>query len=149
MLALYADPVTGEAWGVHRTAITPDGQKVGRKYLGPKAGCVIKIWPDAGCDLVVGEGLETVLSAATRLTYQGTPLRPAWAAGDAGGLETLPVIERVERLIVLVDHDENGRGQRAAEKCARRWIAAGKEVVQLMPRECGDFNDLCGVLDHA
>ena len=39
---------------------------------------VVKLWP-AGKQLVIGEGLETMLAAATRLPYRGEPLRPAWA----------------------------------------------------------------------
>ena len=44
--------------------------------LGP-AG-VVQLWP-AGKQLAIGEGLETVLAAATRMPYRGEPLRPAWA----------------------------------------------------------------------
>ena len=39
--------------------------------LGP-AG-VVQLWP-AGQQLVIGEGLETTLAAATRLDYRGEPL---------------------------------------------------------------------------
>jgi putative DNA primase/helicase len=141
MVGLFTDAQTGEPRAVHRTAITPDGEKVGRKCLGPKAGAVIRLWPDGG-SLVVGEGLETVLSAATRVTHRGAPLVPAWAAGDAGNLEAFPVIESVSKLTILVDNDTSGRGQQAAKVCARRWKAAGKEVVRLMPPEVDtDFND--------
>jgi putative DNA primase/helicase len=142
MIGLYTDPLTSEARAIHRTAITPDGEKVGRKALGPKAGCVIRLWP-ADSSLVVGEGIETVLSAATHLTHRGNPLQPAWASGDAGNLEALPVIEGVKMLTLLVDRDESGRGQRAAEKTARQWKAAGRDVIRLIPREIGsDFNDV-------
>ena len=39
---------------------------------------VVQLWP-ADKQLVIGEGLETMLAAATRLPYRGAPLRPAWA----------------------------------------------------------------------
>jgi len=43
----------------------------------------------------------------------------------------------------LVDNDKNGAGQKAAAKCARRWVAAEREVIRLTPRELGaDFNDI-------
>ena len=35
--------------------------------------------------LVVGEGLETTLAAATRIPYRGAPLQPAWSAVSSGG----------------------------------------------------------------
>jgi phage/plasmid primase-like uncharacterized protein len=141
MLGLFTDALTGEPMSVHRTAISQGGQKVARAYLGPKAGCVIRLWPDIGQTLIIGEGVETVLSAAT-FSYRGEPLTPAWAAGDAGNLAGFPVIKGVERLVVLVDRDANGRGQEAAGECAHRWRAAGRKVVRLIPRKGKDFNDL-------
>ena len=105
-----------------------------------RAGAV-KLWP-AGAQLVVGEGIETVLAAATRIPYRGAPLRPAWSALPAA-LGTFPVLPGVERLIILVDHDLNGAGQPAATVCAERWSRAGRTVVRLTPERAGaDFNDL-------
>jgi putative DNA primase/helicase len=142
MVGLFTDAQTGEPRAVHRTAITADGEKIGRKVLGPKAGAVIRLWP-ASDSLVIGEGIETTLAAATRLFYRGSPLRPAWAAGDAGNLEAFPAIESVSKLSILVDNDTSGRGQQAAKVCAGRWKAVGKEVVRLIPHEVGsDFNDV-------
>ena len=145
MVALWTDAVTGEPRAIHRTAITDAGAKVGRKTLGPNAGCVIRLWPDDEVErgLVIGEGIETMLAAATRIQHRGTLLTPAWATGDAGHLGKFPVLPGIEALTVLVDHDENGRGQRATAECARRWTAAGREVTQLIPRIPGeDFTDL-------
>ena len=79
---------------------------------------MVKLWP-AGSQLVVGEGLETTLAAATRIPYRGAPLQPAWAAVSSGKLSTFPVLPGVERLIILVDHDANGEGQAAAVRCMR------------------------------
>ena len=84
-----------------------------------KAG-VVKLWP-AGKQLVLGEGLETMLAAATRLPYRDEPLTPAWAALSDGRLKNFPLIDGVERLIVLADNDANRAGQNAA----RRASAAG------------------------
>jgi putative DNA primase/helicase len=145
MVALWTDAVSGEPRAIHRTAITETGEKVGRKTLGPSAGCVIRLWPDeeVGRGLVIGEGVETTLAAATRIQHRGTLLTPAWATGDAGHLEKFPVLSGIEGLTVLVDHDENGRGQHATAQCAQRWAAAGREVTQLIPRIPGeDFADL-------
>jgi putative DNA primase/helicase len=147
MVALWTDAMSGEPRAIHRTAITDAGAKVGRKTLGPNGGCVVRLWPDEEVErgLVIGEGIETTLAAATRIQHRGTRLTPAWATGDAGHLENFPILPGIEALTILVDHDENGRGQRAAAECARRWTAAGRELTQLIPRIPGkDFADLVG-----
>jgi putative DNA primase/helicase len=147
MVSLWTDVVNGQPRAIHRTAITNAREKIGRKTLGPNAGCVIRLWPDEEVErgLVIGEGVETTLAAATRIQHRGTLVRPAWATGDAGHLEKFPVLPGIEALTVLVDHDENGRGQRATAECAQRWAAAGHEVTQLIPRITGkDFADLVG-----
>jgi Toprim domain len=111
--------------------------------LGSMGGCVIRLWPDIGTRLVLGEGVESTLAAATRITHRGKPLRPAWAAGCAGNMRKFPVLEGIEELILLVDNDSSGTGQRAAAECAERWCAAGRRVIRLTPPEPDtDFNDL-------
>jgi hypothetical protein len=147
LVALYTDIATGEPRAIHRTAVTRDGRKVGRKVLGPKKGCVIRLWPDdfVTHGLTVGEGIETVLAAATNIKHRGTLLRPAWAAGDAANLATLPVLNGIDALTILVDHDASGTGQKAAAQCATRWTNAGCEVARLIPRTVGaDFADIAG-----
>jgi Toprim domain-containing protein/CHC2-type zinc finger protein len=137
LLALMRDVVTDEPTGIHRIGLTPEGRKIDRHMLG-HAGAV-KLWP-AGSQLVVGEGIETVLAAATRVPYR-LPLQPAWAVLSAGALERLPVLPSVERLIVLVDHDPAGKD--AARICANRWQRTNRSVIRLTPKRAGaDFNDL-------
>jgi hypothetical protein len=90
--------------------------------------------------LVVGEGLETVLAAATRIPYAGGSLTPAWALLSSNALRRFPVIAGVKRLIILVDHDD--AGMLAAATCKARWIMGGT-VIELTPDKKGaDFNDL-------
>lgn len=145
MIALLTDAVTGEARAIHRTALTPAGNKIGRKMLGPASGCVIRLWPEEEVHegLVIGEGIETVLAAAISITHKSTLLQPAWACSTAGLLGTFPVLAGIEALTILVDNDESGVGQRAAEECSARWAEAGREVHLLTPRKLGaDFNDV-------
>jgi DNA polymerase len=138
LLALLRDAVGDEPVGIQRIALTPEGEKIARRILG-RAGAV-KLWPLAS-QLIVGEGIETVLAAATRIPYCGAPLRPAWSVLSAGLLERFPVLPRVERLIILVDHDD--RGKTAAAYCAERWTRAGRTVIRLTPKRVGfDFNDI-------
>jgi DNA polymerase I-like protein with 3'-5' exonuclease and polymerase domains len=137
LIALFRDIETGERAGIHRTWLTPDVQKIDRRMFGrwprPRA---IKLWP-ADDKLCVGEGIETVLAAATRLHLQ-----PAWALGPRVYLEKLPIISGVNELTILVDRDAHGEA--AAAACRQTWKAAGRRVRQLRVKGAGlkDFNDL-------
>jgi putative DNA primase/helicase len=149
MVALYRDPVTGNPTGVHRTKLPTVNwlpwRRTERRELGAQGA--IQLWPASGNRLVVGEGIETVLSAAQAFTDPiiGEPLRPAWAFGPAENLERFCVpIPGIERLVILVDHDKNRRCQDAAEKVKDAWELQGcSDVTLIMPPEPGtDFNDL-------
>jgi hypothetical protein len=138
ILARFTDALTGAPRGIWRRFYDEKP-----KTLGPMSGCVIRLFPEIGKRLVVAEGVENALTAATALSHRGVPLSPAWATGCAGNLRRLPVLDGVEQLIILVDNDRSGTGQKAAEECAQRWSAAGRKVIRLMPKGEGlDFNDL-------
>jgi len=83
--------------------------------------------------LFIGEGTETCLDA------RQLGLRPAWALGSAGAIATFPVVDGVECLTVLQEHD--AASARAVETCAARWHAAGREVVINEPVGTKDLND--------
>jgi CHC2 zinc finger/DNA polymerase family A/Toprim domain len=145
LLALYQDVESDEPAGIHRIALTPEvmaGGEVERRSLGrwprPRA---IKLWP-ATTVLYLGEGIETVLAAATRLPYSdGTVMRPAWAAVSTGGISKLPVLPGVQELRLLLDHD--AEGEACAVPCRERWEATGRKVIRLRPPQLGyDFNDV-------
>lgn len=135
VVALMCDPVTNEPTGIHRTAVSSTGQKIGRRMLG-KAG-VVKLSPDEDVleGLGIAEGIETTLSVMQ------TGWRPMWAALSAGAIRRFPVPDGIEVLTVWSDHDAAGLG--AARACAKRWSAVGKEVIIRRPSESGrDFNDI-------
>jgi DNA polymerase len=139
IVALMRDPVTDAPVGIQRIGLTPDAKKIDRRMLG-RSGTV-KLWPANGGHLVIGEGIETVLAAATRIPYCDAPLQPAWATLSADALGRFPLVPKLERLIILVDHDPAGKT--AASYCAGRWERAGRSATQLTPDEPGfDFNDL-------
>jgi hypothetical protein len=145
LIALYQDVESGEPAGIHRIALTPEvmaGGEVERRSLGrwPKPRA-IKLWPAAAI-LYLGEGIETVLAAATRLPYRdGTLMRPAWAAVSTGGISKFPVLPDVQELRLLLDHD--AEGEACAVPCRERWEAAGRKVTRLRPPRPGyDFNDV-------
>jgi DNA polymerase len=143
LIALMRDPLTDEPVGIQRIALEHRNgkiEKIDRRMLG--CAGVVKLW-SPGRQLVVGEGLETVLAAATRIPYAGAPLTPAWAALSSQKLGALPVIPGVERLIVLIDNDANQEGQTAAARITSCWRAANRTVVPLMPNAADtDFNDV-------
>jgi DNA polymerase len=144
ILALMRDPATDAPVGIHRIGLAEQANgavnKLGRRALGHLG--VVKLWPVDGAEqLVVGEGIETVLAAATRMSLRGAPLVPAWSAVAKGRLARLPVLNGIKRLILLVDNDANGEGQKAAACCRQAW--SGRAIVPLMPRQTGwDFNDV-------
>ena len=145
LISLVRDIITDKPKAIQRIALDADGRKIDRRSLGPTRGGAIKLWPDAEITqgLTVGEGMETVAAAATRITHRGTLLQPAWALIDRANLGGLPVLAGIGALTILVDHDQSGDGPADASACARRWAAAGREAVLLTPNTLGfDFNDI-------
>lgn len=139
LLALYRDIITDEPRAIHRTALSTVGTKIDRKAWGPIRGAAIKISDNADVTsgLIIGEGLETTLAGMM------LGLSPAWATVSAGAIAAFPLLPAIETLTILVDNDESGTGQRAAEQCAARWIAAGREVLRVIPRRIGaDLDDI-------
>ena len=140
IVALVTNIETGNPQAILRTFLsTIDGHNIGRKYLGPVDGGVIRVCADVADCLTIGEGIENVM-AGMILGY-----RPGWACGSAGGLSNFPIIERIRHLTILVDRDKpnyrqhkGGAGQKAVVTCAERWKAAGKRVTAIMPKTFGD-----------
>jgi hypothetical protein len=143
VIGRYTTAISNKPGGIWRRPL--DGSKP--KTLGSMSACVIRLWPDdaVSLGLVLGEGVETTLAAATRIEHRSSLLQPAWAAGSAGNMANFRVLPGIECLTLLVDHDASGTGQRAATTCSRRWTAAGREVTRLTPNKLGtDFNDVVG-----
>jgi hypothetical protein len=136
LIALFRDVESGERAGIHRIWLTPEAQKIDRRMLGrwPRSRA-IKLWP-ADDKLTVGEGIETVLAAATRLR-----MRPAWALASTSYLGALPIVSGITELTILVDRDVHGEA--AAAACAETWKTAGRRVRRLRTRDAAlnDFND--------
>jgi putative DNA primase/helicase len=135
MLALFRNIITDEPQAVSRTFLDHEARKLGRKFLGPVGGAAIKLDADEEVTnrLHIGEGIETCLSARM------LGLRPAWALGSAGAIATFPVLNGVECLTILREHDDANR--RASDACGTRWHAAGREVINFLPRAGKDIND--------
>jgi Toprim domain len=144
IVSLFRNALTDQPTGIHRThVIAPELGKAERKALGTMSGSAIKLWPQNGEALAIGEGIENVL-AAVKLEIVGPP---AWAAAAANNMSIIPVIPIVKQLTILADNDSdkgNGNtGVMAARDLRRRWITAGREVSIKTPTEVGkDFNDI-------
>lgn len=128
---------TGRIVGVHRTALTAQGAKTGRRMLGTAAGAAVMLdrHEDVTAGLVIGEGIETCMAA------RQLGLRPVWALGSAGAIAALPVLAGIEALTVLAETDDDGANERAVQAVGTRWAQAGAEVDLIQPRTGGDLND--------
>jgi hypothetical protein len=101
--------------------------------LGPSRGGVVRL-ADIGSVLMVGEGIETSLTAMMVTGHS------AWAALSTSGLRTLDLPKEVRDVIVLADGDEPGEA--AAQDCALRWKREGRRVRIARPLQGMDFNDM-------
>jgi DNA primase len=133
------DDVRGRLAAVHRTFLYVTGngwRRRNRMMLGPCAGGAVRLAPAAET-MLVGEGIETVLSAMQAAAMSG------WAALSTSGLKSLTLPEIVRSVIIVADNDPDGAGERAADEAARRWLREGRRVRVAMPAEPGtDFNDV-------
>lgn len=135
LIALVEHIVTSEPLAIHRRELTQEATSVGpAKALGPILGGAIRLARPVNGELAIGEGIETCL-AGMQLGYG-----PAWSVISAGGIKNFPVLGHLDRLTILVDHDE--AGEAAAAECRARWERAGKHVRCVMPDTPGwDMND--------
>ena len=129
----------GAILGVQRTWLDPRspakaGVAAPRKALGRIYGHAVRFGHLAdGASLLVGEGIETVLSLVTAV-----PAITAAAALSAGSLGAFAPPPGVARLLIARDNDVEG--EQAAERLARRCARAGIAALVLVP-EGEDFND--------
>jgi putative DNA primase/helicase len=129
MICLIRDIFTNAGIGIQRTALTPDGNKVERNgktlrlSLGAIAGGAIKLDDDADVTmgLVVGEGVETCLTARQRYD-----LAPVWSAVTSGGVASFPVLPGLEGLTLLRENTQMVRAPRRSRHapCAGTKLGA-------------------------
>ena len=124
--------------GVHRTWLDPREPAKApvtrpRKALGRVHGLAVRFGDPACSTLLVGEGIETVLSLVTAM-----PNTVAASALSAGSLGAFAPPTGLARLVIAQDNDPEG--ERAAERLARRCASAGVAALIVTP-EGSDFND--------
>ena len=132
MRSIADDSITA----VHKTRLTPEGVKVGRKMQGQASGSAIKLSADdeVTLGLHVSEGIETALAGLQ------LGLRPCWALGSAGAIERFAALAGIEALTLLAENDATNA--RAVEICAERWASAGAEVNIIRSTRGSDLNDV-------
>ena len=129
----------GELLGVHRSWLDPRQPKRARvsrprKALGRIHGLAVRFGePHGAPTLLVGEGIETVLSLVTAV-----PETLSAAALSAGSLGAFVPPGNVTRLIIAQDRDE--AGERASRRLQLRCTRLGIAAAVLLPRG-NDFND--------
>ncbi|HBS35377.1 MAG TPA: DNA primase [Parvularcula sp.] len=136
VIAAVSEP-SGRITGVQRTYLANDGSAKAplaapRKALGRIAGNAVR-FGDPGEIMMVGEGVETVLSL--RAILPAMPIAAALSAQNLGAVRLPPSLRR---LYIAADRDEAGLG--AAERLRKRAIAEGVDAVILLPG-LNDFND--------
>ena len=138
IISVMTDRITAEPTGAISRTYIHEGRKLRKaKTLGSPAG-IIRLSEDADVleGLHIAEGLETALAGMS------IGLRPMWAAGSTALMAKFPVLSGVEALTVIVDHDANAAGERAARELEARWLDAGREVRLLRSDDYGDLNDI-------
>jgi hypothetical protein len=138
LIALFTGIEDNEPRAISRIALTSDGEKIGRKMLGPVGGAAIKLSADAevSARLHIGEGLETCIAAML------AGFRPTWAVGSAGAIAAFPVRPGIKTLSILGEVNDGGANARATQACAIRWQEAYADILLIEPLIGGDMNDL-------
>jgi hypothetical protein len=118
LLAMVRDVATDQPQAITRTTLATTAEKIGRMALGPTANGAVKLWPNdcVTTGLVIGEGVETCLAAAS-MSYRGTLLQPRVVADRCVAHRTLPR-PRWHRS----PHDP-GRPRRTRPARPARWAA--------------------------
>jgi hypothetical protein len=145
MVAPVVD-IQGRQIGTHLTYLRADGsgkaelghRELQRECHGEIRGGTIRLAPhNPDLDLIIGEGIETTISAMQIFDL------PGWSAVSAGGLKTLDLPPEVRRILIAADHDGSGCSQRNAIEAMQRWKIEGRIVHIVMPKVVGaDFNDV-------
>lgn len=141
-MVVRVDSLDGTLTAVHRTWLDHDdrGQwhRRDRASLGLVGGGAVRLGElRPNTPLVIAEGIESAISASELSGW------PAWAALSAVGIERLMLPGEARDVVIAVDRDESGVGERSARIAATRWRYEGRRVRLVIPDRVGaDANDL-------
>lgn len=145
--------LSGEVTGAHATFLARDGLSKAplmspKIMLGTKMGGAVRLTrgakalpfrdltPETAEDLVLGEGIETMLSGAVSL-----PDQRIWAALDLGNIGALPFDRRIKRLIVACERDVKPVAIEQRDKVLQAARDKGFDVVEWFPPWGSDLNE--------
>jgi len=132
LIAAFRSIDDGTVTAIQRIALDATGAKIGRRMLGVVNRAAVMLDP-VGPKLAVGEGVETCMAA------RQLGVGPTWALGSTGGIAGFPVLDGIDRLILLGETDQASAD--AIHFCGRRWRKAGRRVCIAMPDIGSDLND--------
>ena len=92
---------------------------------GIKGSPLALIPPNDGLGLLIGEGIETVISGHLKMGVG------AWAAGSAPFLPFLADAVPAFIEVVMIAREKDGAGQRGADELGSRLRARGVEVIMI------------------
>lgn len=132
---------------VHLTLLDDNDKKCGTRYQGSKTGLAVMLPGKNSSSLVIGEGLETTLSAMQAMGFSGM------VCGDAGNMADMAKLrEQFQQIFILADSDKSLTGQRDALKAAESigkanpqaavWLVAPDDSCFTDAPVELDFNDL-------
>lgn len=138
MIARIIEFQTGETIGFHETFIGKDGKKRLVRVNGEKVSRlthvsskgVIRLSKPRSNRLVIGEGIETVLSARHIPKLRGADLV---SLVNAGNYSRVTIPDQYETVYVLADIEPSGRGLDAAEKLVSRLASDGLRAYLVRP----------------
>lgn len=142
LVACVKDALTDKFLGIHRIYLSGDGRNKAqiekpKLSLGQVSGGGVFIGIPTS-QIVVGEGIETVLSLANDQDFFGCAGLSAHNLPKLN-LPTLPIAQQV---LIAADNDKSQVGLRAAKFAAQRWEREGRAVRLAVPPIGLDFNDL-------
>jgi hypothetical protein len=163
MMAEIVDPVSGDAFAFHVTYLDAHGNKIEWAFDEEKKAAritpgmtadkgvgVIRLLEGTGNAaraLCLGEGIETALSFMQIPEAKGATI---WAGITSGNMARLPALDAFDSIMVAVDIESAGAGEKASRALATRWAHAGKRVLLLTPilpsgKNKFDLNDVVRV----
>jgi hypothetical protein len=145
MIAMPTNPKTGApVGGIQRTFLAWSGNGKAqvergeqKLSLGPCKGGVIRLAaPVDGKPLLIGEGIETVLTV-----MEATGL-PGWATLGTSGLVNLELPDNVTEVILLAENDGEPSDKALSETVSVLAARGVKVLIARPPPGLKDFNDL-------
>lgn len=137
----------GVTVGLHRTYLTPSGEKVSPlhpetgealpsrklkiKGAGVMRGAAVRLFDPVAGRLALAEGIETALAVHVACGL------PVWACVSAWGMQSVVLPQEVREVFIAADNDANATGQEAAQALAERLNHEGRKAQIVAPSTPG------------